>query len=573
MKEKGRKLFRKLSVRLLVAMCAICIPMNLLTILVAGIVLQKAGKEVEDSYQRELDIVMEQFEEGLYKLESDTDDFVSKYLTELMLADESDNMVSYEMVYYLKDVLAENITGLFYLYDKNAELLFLKSSYGEYGIGELEEIKEKILETMPQGNSEQWQCRNISDTYYYTRYYEYTNYKLGYMVDLNKNLEKLLWDSLPENAIAFFECEKYQGKEEPFILKIENSLFDIDEKGQKQELGKTKWNSIWVERKVKTLGFELGVWIHGSQTINSIPVLYWFFLLLAVVFAVLLIFFWKLLQRQVVEPLNTLQMGMKELEANNREYRITGGSVYETDDFRYIYEVFNHMAEEIRLSHEKDLKMYQVQLDNLKLQVNPHMLLNSLNMIYSLAQTKDYECIQEFSLLLVDYFRYSLKESDTFVLLKNEMQFVDNYVKIQKIRFPGSFICVYNIAPDVQDAVVPPLLIQNFVENAMKYALIPGKMIEVLINIRKEEERLFISICDTGRGIKGEILKQMQKGEIYVDKIGRKHIGVWNCRRRMEVFYGEKASMNIVSTEGEGTQVWMDLPYLCIPKENSMDKE
>lgn len=571
MREKSRRVLKKLSVRLLAAMCAICIPMNLLTILVAGIMLQKAGKEVKESYQRELDIVMEQFEEGLYKLESDTDDFVSQYLTELMLEAESDNMVSYEMVYYLKDILAKNITGLFYLYDKNEELLFLKSSYGGYGIGELEEMKEKLLENIPRGNSEQWQCRKISDTYFYIRYYEYTNYKLGYMVDLNKNLEELLGNSMPEHAAAFFECEEYQGKEEPLVLKIENFLFEMDKDGQKQELAKTKWNSIWVERKVKDLGFELGVWISGSHTLDSIPVLYWCFLLLAVVFAVLLIFFWKLLQSQVVKPLNTLQVGMKELEANNHEYRIMETDTNETEDFRYIYEVFNHMAEEIRLSHEKDMKMYQVQLDNLKLQVNPHMLLNSLNMIYSLAQTKDYECIQEFSLLLVDYFRYSLKESNTFVLLKNEMQFVDNYVKIQKIRFPGSFICVYNITEEVKDAVVPPLLIQNFVENAMKYALIPGKMIEVLINIRKEEDRLLISICDTGRGIKSEVLKQMQKGEIYVDKIGRKHIGVWNCRRRMEVFYGERASMNIVSTEGEGTQVWMDLPYIEAPNERNTD--
>lgn len=101
--------------------------------------------------------------------------------------------------------------------------------------------------------------------------------------------------------------------------------------------------------------------------------------------------------------------------------------------------------------------------------------------------------------------------------------------------------------------------------------MIPGKMIEILINIRKEEDRLLISICDTGRGIKSEVLKQMQKGEIYVDKIGRKHIGVWNCRRRMEVFYGERASMNIVSTEGEGTQVWMDLPYIEAPNERNTD--
>lgn len=77
---------------------------------------------------------------------------------------------------------------------------------------------------------------------------------------------------------------------------------------------------------------------------------------------------------------------------------------------------------------------------------------------------------------------------------------------------------------------MPPLLVENFVENAMKYALSSGRMIEVLINIRREEDRLCVSVCDTGRGIKEEILECLKKGEIYVDKMGQQHIGVWNCR-------------------------------------------
>lgn len=83
----------------------------------------------------------------------------------------------------------------------------------------------------------------------------------------------------------------------------------------------------------------------------------------------------------------------------------------------------------------------------------------------------------------------------------------------------------------------------------------------MLINIRREEERLLISVCDTGRGIKPEILACLQKGEVYRDRMGKEHIGVWNCRRRMEVFYGKETSMNIISDFGQGTQVWLDIPF------------
>ena len=126
----------------------------------------------------------------------------------------------------------------------------------------------------------------------------------------------------------------------------------------------------------------------------------------------------------------------------------------ESSEFQYIYDTFNQMAREIGLSREKDIKMYQAQLDNLRLQVNPHMLLNSFNMIYSLAQMRNFECIQEFSMYLVEYFRYVLKETDALVPLEKEMHFVESYTGIQKIRFPGAFTSVYKMEEGLEHAKI-----------------------------------------------------------------------------------------------------------------------
>lgn len=306
---------------------------------------------------------------------------------------------------------------------------------------------------------------------------------------------------------------------------------------------------------------------------GTIPVVYRILMAIALLSVCLLASMWRMVRKRVVKPLATIQEAMKELERDNLRYRIGSWDLGETDDFIYLYEAFNHMAEEIQESHEKDVKMYEAQLNNLRLQVNPHMLLNSFNMIYSLAQSRNYQCIQDFSLCLVEYFRYVLKENDTFVTLEKEMKFVENYIDIQKIRFPGTFTSVYSLEKGVEGALVPPLLIQNFVENSMKYALVPGNTIEVLINIRRSGDKLLVSICDTGSGMKEEVLQAVLRGEVYQDKMGQKHIGIWNCRRRMEVFYGEKASMNIVSSRGEGTQVWLELPYMEKLPENVGDGE
>ena len=286
---------------------------------------------------------------------------------------------------------------------------------------------------------------------------------------------------------------------------------------------------------------------------------YFFLQLLAWLSLIILFFLWLTIRRQVIAPMKVLQKGMHALDGQAWDYRIT--DMARTDEYTYIYNEFNKMAEDILQSHEKDIELYKTQMDNLKLQVNPHMLLNSLTMIYSLAETQKYPLIQKYTMNLVEYFRYCLRENNSLVLLKSELRFVENYMEIQKLRYPDHFSCVYMMEDGLKNALIPPLLIQNFVENATKYARMPDRTIEVLINIRRDAGRLCISVSDTGNGIDDDILALLNAGQPYIDKNGMKHIGVWNCRRRLELFYEERASLRITSKKGEGTQVWIEFPY------------
>ena len=80
--------------------------------------------------------------------------------------------------------------------------------------------------------------------------------------------------------------------------------------------------------------------------------------------------------------------------------------------------------------------------------------------------------------------------------------------------------------------------------------------------MRKKDDRMLISVTDTGRGMTSEILKKVNSGEVYLDKMGKKHIGIWNCRRRMEVFFGKDTTFSIVSQPEGGTQVWIEIPLV-----------
>ncbi|MCI8696425.1 MAG: histidine kinase [Lachnospiraceae bacterium] len=481
------------------------------------------------------------------------DDVMMRYMTPLTVPSGADAMASYEMVGDLEKILAETqLPGAVSVLEKSGRKLYTKFTPDTYEPEEAEAIRTALGQYVAVSTGG-WSIRSIAGHTFYVRNYQFANYCLTFRLDLEKYLsESLFGQGLTREPVYFTDGQA--------ILRItpEHTAKVI---GRNWELLGEELGEEWIEWTAEEGGCRLRMNGETHNGLNSGILLFW---MLAAVFGCLVLFvlLWWVLRRLILYPLYLLQKGMKQLEEENLDYRIEYREKAESSEFQYIYDTFNQMAREIGLSREKDIKMYQAQLDNLRLQVNPHMLLNSFNMIYSLAQMRNFECIQEFSMYLVEYFRYVLKETDALVPLEKEMHFVESYTGIQKIRFPGAFTSVYKMEEGLEHAMVPPLLVQNFVENAMKYALIPGKCIEVLINIRSENHRLLISVCDTGSGIKDEVLEKLRGGQAYTDKRGQKHIGIWNCRRRMEVFYGGEARMDIVSGSGEGTQIWLDLPLI-----------
>ena len=551
MKEKNRWLRQGLTMRLWLMICVTVVPLVLGTVILAGILLKNMYEEQNELRQRELNLAMSVFENGLERIEKDMDDVVLKYMTPLTVPSGVDTMDSYEMIKDLAEIFAEtDLPGVISVQEKSPKQLYIKFTENNYQIEEAQAIRA-ALERSVTNTSGSWSIRNIAGHYFYLRNYQFSNYCLTFRVDLEECFSVLLFDAeMTEHPLYFTDGQVIlQISPESAERVVRSGWLELAPSGD----GWLEWSMEQADCRLKILG------AHGNGQFAIL--VFWIGFVVAVCI-ILFVALWLLLRQLILRPLHVLHVGMRRLEQEELSYRIDNTNEKESSEFRFLFDVFNHMAEEIRLSHEKDIKMYQAQLDNLRLQVNPHMLLNSFNMIYSLAQTKNFTCIQDFSMYLVEYFRYVLKETDAMVPLYKEMHFVESYTGIQKIRFPGAFTSVYNIEKGLENVMVPPLLIQNFVENAMKYALIPGKTIEVLINIRSEDDRLLVSICDTGSGFKDDVLEKIRSGEAYVDKRGQKHIGIWNCHRRMEVFYGASAKMNIISERGNGTQVWLDLPLI-----------
>lgn len=293
---------------------------------------------------------------------------------------------------------------------------------------------------------------------------------------------------------------------------------------------------------------------------KSMPVqsLLLFISILAGVFVIFILVI--LLQRHLILPLKNMENTILKISDGRTNVRVNSGSI--TKEMLAIEDAFNVLMDNIYnleiKTYEMEIENQKAQLMNLQLQINPHLLLNTLNIIYGLSEIEEYKSIQTFTRQLVQYFRYSLKRTDELVTVKQELDFVKNYAGVQLVRYPESFYVIYDVEQELLEEKIPPLIIENFVENSAKYSA-KQKMTEVLIIIKKRDNYLNISICDDGIGIEESVLRIIRE-EKYYEKDGEVHVGIWNCIRRLRLFYGEAAKFSITSVIGEGTQVWMEIP-------------
>ena len=380
-------------------------------------------------------------------------------------------------------------------------------------------------------------------------------YSFGFILNI-ENLLSIIMKPHDDNGIFYIANQNGEIKSANDSIKIDfnKDIQDVVINGNTMEMQIITYASV----RSKYMFIHV---IPAADLYSEIPVLERLLQVVAFLSILVIPIIYLVIKRLVLSPLFRLDKAMREIELENMDYRIE--SVERTNEFIHIVRVFNRMVDQITKltieSYEKDIEKLEIEAVNIRLQVNPHMLLNSLNMIYSLSHSKNYACIQEFTLSLAEYFRYSLYQNDNMVKISEEMKFINNYLEIQKIRFPGSFTYTYDIEEEILDELIPSLIIQNFVENSIKYGLTLDKEIEILVIVKRGDKNLRIFICDTGNGMDEKTLDEIEKNEPFENKTGN-HIGIWNCRRRLRMYYGDKGFIKISSTIGKGTQVLIQIP-------------
>jgi two-component system LytT family sensor kinase len=222
--------------------------------------------------------------------------------------------------------------------------------------------------------------------------------------------------------------------------------------------------------------------------------------------------------------------------------------------------IFNTVRIQNKLE-EQERFLLQARMVALQNQINPHFLFNTLNSISSLVRF-DPDTAREMIIKLATILRRLLHSTDSFVPLREEVEFIDNYLDIEVVRFGRDKLNVIKeLDPASLEVMVPAMLLQPLVENCLKHGLSPK--IEggsITLRSRLIKSRLIIEVEDDGVGMASAHLLEP-------DGLGGTGIGMANVAERLKVLYGDSAKMMIESQEGVGTQIRLRLPVLPNPEE------
>jgi two-component sensor histidine kinase len=195
---------------------------------------------------------------------------------------------------------------------------------------------------------------------------------------------------------------------------------------------------------------------------------------------------------------------------------------------------------------------HQAQLKMLRYQLNPHFLFNTLNAISTLILDGANDTANKAVSRLSDFLRYTLDNDPmSRVTLGSELSAIDLYLEIEKVRFGDRLIIEKSIETKAQAALVPSLILQPLIENAIKFAITPSEDGGTLrISARVQHKTLVLQISDSGPGLGNGNNGQKSSG-----------VGLKNTRERLQQLYGDSQAFTLAPNEPRGLRITINIPY------------
>ncbi len=257
--------------------------------------------------------------------------------------------------------------------------------------------------------------------------------------------------------------------------------------------------------------------------------------------------------------IDELRKAVINMGKGNMEYSLRP-HVFE--EFQELHDTFRQMVlqrEELQKRNSELAERERVmEIKQLEEQINPHFVFNVL-------ETLRYEVLidankaSEMIMAFANIMRYSIYYGDTIVPLKTDIEYVKDYLLLQKMRYNRRLTYNIDIPDELMDCKVPKLVIQPIVENALKHGMKNVDSIHVTITAFIYNDCLKLIVQDNGAGIEAEILDRLIE-DLEKEDVSKEHIGMYNSHRVVRLLYGSPYGLKIESTYGKGTLVTIILP-------------
>ena len=236
---------------------------------------------------------------------------------------------------------------------------------------------------------------------------------------------------------------------------------------------------------------------------------------------------------------------------------------------QYIKQIRESMEKERRLQEQElmmEAHLKDAQLKYLQAQINPHFLFNTLNAGAQLAMMEGADRTYEYVQTVADFFRYNVKKQESEVELREEVELVDNYIKILNVRFSGDIHYERQVDESCLDVLMPNMILQPIVENAVNHGIrdMLGEG-RIVLKVQDEGECVAVSISDNGKGIEPEDIEKILSGnwKKSQDQYDNNGIGMDNVITRLRLFTEKEDAIEIKSEgKNKGCEVIMRLPRI-----------
>ncbi|WP_213468137.1 sensor histidine kinase [Paenibacillus dendritiformis] len=268
----------------------------------------------------------------------------------------------------------------------------------------------------------------------------------------------------------------------------------------------------------------------------------------------------KLMKRNL-QSFDSFISAVDQYKQGNMDYRLEARTF---DEFQTIYDEFNNMMSKIQLlmKHNDEIaeRKRKMEIKHLENQFNPHFVFNVLEML-RYEMLLDARNASNIVVMFANLMRYYIHYGNGEVALHTDIGYMEDYLRLQKMRFNTRLDYEMDIDPALLDYKIPKLLLQPIIENSIKHGLEYTKHLLIRITIRQVGDDIQIAVEDNGQGMEEERLDYIRK--LLDDKDAMpEHVGLYNSHRVMQLLYGPAYGLSIQSKHGAGTTVIAGIPYI-----------